>query len=718
MNKTLKIFHESWYQIANQKIFLRASVSIKRQFFRGIQWYVLHDPFTNQFYRLPHNAYEFIARLNKNHTVEQIWLELLETMPDKAPGQGEIIDLLAQLYHANLLHYDLAPDSTRLFERYKKRKQNIVKMNILNVMFARIPLFDPNNLLKLIHPFIQLLISPLGMALWITVLGIGIKLVIDNFKSLQVQSDGILSPSNLFLLYIAIAIVKVIHELGHAFAVRRYGGEVHTIGIMLMLLTPLPYTDATASLSFRNKWQRILVGAAGMIFELFIAAIAVMVWAGTGEGILHSLAYNMIFTASITTLLFNINPLMRYDGYYILCDLLEMPNLQNQSNQQLTYVLEKFAFGKKDCTSPSTSIGEAWFLALFSISSFIYRIVVFTGILLAVSNKLLLLAVIMAIFIILSWAVFPLIKFVKYISNNPGLARVRGRAIRVSLATITVIFIILNYIPFPYSFKAPGVLKAIGYMVIVNHATGQVVSFEKSSGSFVKRGDTLLVLENTELRNLLSMNKAALLEAELEYNKALTNLQADMEPLEKRISAFTSRLQYVEKEIACLVVRAEIDGIWEIPDANGFMGRWLPRGTQIGQIINQNQFYFASVIPQKEISGLFSQKIEAAQVKLIGQSQRLLGVKKINIIPMEQNQLPSSALGFSGGGDIAVAPGDSSGRKTVEPFYEVRAVLQNTQEVMQKHGRSGKIRFSLGYKPLLWQGWRKVLQLLQKHYQI
>ncbi len=718
MSTNQKIFHESWYQIANQKISLRASVRIKRQIFRGSQWYVLHDPFTNQFYRLRQNVYEFIARLNAKKTVEEVWHQLLENSPEKAPGQGEIIDLLAQLYHANLLHYNLAPDSTKLFNRFKKRRQNLVKMNLMNILFARIPLYDPHNLLKFLKPLIRIIISPLGFILWSAVIGIGIKTVFDNFKAIQVQTDGILAPSNLFLLYIAVALIKVIHELGHAFAVKRYGGEVHTMGIMFMMLTPLPYTDASASISFRSKWKRVLVGSAGMIFELFIAAIAVLIWANTGEGLLHSLCYNVLFAASVTTLLFNINPLMRYDGYYILADILEMPNLQRQATQQLTYLLERYIFGRKNTTSHASTTWEAWFLPAYAVACFLYRITIFTGILLFISQKLLLLAIVMGILIFMTWIVVPIGKFIKYLISSPNLARVRGRAVRITALTALAVFAFLNYVPFPYSFKAPGILKAVGYINTVNPTGGQVKKLGKPSGTFVSKNDTLLILENVELQHQYRMTEAALLETKLKFNKALNNLQADMEPLQKRMAALSDRLKHLEIMISDLTVKAQIEGIWVAPDVDDYTDRWLPRGTRLGRIINPESFYFASVISQREVSELFSQKIEGTDVKLKGQSNLTLKATNLNTIPMEQNQLPSQALGFSGGGEIEIVPGDTSGRRTVEPFYEVRAMVENESDVMQLHGRSGKMRFSLGYRPLLWQIWRKILQLVQKHYRI
>ncbi len=718
MNMNEKIFHESWYQIANQRIALRSSVVIQRQMYRGHPWHVLHDPFTNQYFRFRPNVYEFIARLNKNMTVEEVWNGLLENMPDKAPTQSEIMDLLAQLYHANLLHYDRAPDSVRLFERYKKRRRNLVRMSVLNVMFARIPLYDPDALLKRIQPLIRLIIGPAGLVVWIVMLFLGIKTAVDNASALQSQTDAILAPSNLFLLYAGTVIIKIIHEFGHAFAVRRYGGEVHVLGVMLMVLTPLPYTDATAAWAFRSKWKRIFVSAAGMIFELFIASVALLVWAQTGDGALHSLAYNMIFIASISTLLFNLNPLLRYDGYYILSDLLDLPNLQQQATRQLTYVLERYAFRKKDAVAVASTKQEACLLSLYSVTSSIYRVLVFGGIMLFISTKMLLLAIIMACFFVGSWAIYPLYKFIKYLFTSPGLSRVRGRALRVCAGFAVVTIAFFGYLPFPFSFKSPGVLKAVDYVMVANPTAGMVASLGRPSGSRVAAGDTLLVLDNKELRLERAETEAALIEARLEFARALHLSQADCEPMEKRIVVYSQRLQRIEQQIAELTVRAQFDGNWVAPDADDFIGRWMPRGMKIGQLINPDRFYFVSAIVQREIGELFSQKPGPAAVRLCGQAQEDLTVASFTTIPMEQNQLPSSALGFLGGGDIEVSMTDSSGTRTTEPFYEVRAIVGKTREALLLHGRSGKIRFSLGHKPLAWQGWRKLRQLIQKHYQI
>ena len=224
MADTGKLFHESWYRIANQRICLRPSVRVQRQMFRGARWYVLRDPFSNQYYRLPPGAYGFVSRLNPNRTVEEVWNDAVDRDPAQAPGQGDIIELLAQLYHANLLHYSLPPDSAKLFERYKQKKQRILKATLKSIMFFRIPLFDPNEILQRMFPFIRLLISPLGAIVWVmTVIG-EIVVGLDHADELWAQSQSVLSPGNLFLLYAGIVIIKTLHEFGHAFAVRSFVG--------------------------------------------------------------------------------------------------------------------------------------------------------------------------------------------------------------------------------------------------------------------------------------------------------------------------------------------------------------------------------------------------------------------------------------------------------------------------------------------------------------
>ncbi|MBT6146267.1 MAG: hypothetical protein HOH74_12595 [Gemmatimonadetes bacterium] len=718
MAKQGKLFHESWYRIADQQISLRRDVVVRRQVVRGERWYVLQNPLSNQFYRLRPGAYDLVARLTGGGTVEEVWKQAQTHDPEGAPGQGEVIELLAQLYHANLLHYGLAQNSQKLFERRQEKKQRILKASLKSIMFLRIPLYDPDALLQRLGTLIRLLLSPLGATVWLVVVALGIKVVVENLSELRVQSQGVIAPDNLLLLYVGLVIVKTLHEFGHAFAVRRFGGEVHTMGVMFLIFSPLPYMDASSAWAFRSKRQRVFVGAAGMVFEVFVAACALLVWANTGPGVVHALMYNLVFVASVSTVLFNINPLLRFDGYYILSDLLDIPNLHQRSSQHLRYLVENHAFGCRNVETQATTSRDAYWYTTFGLLSGVYRVFVFTAILLFVADQFLLAGMIMAALCVVSWVILPTVGILRYLSSSPRLYRTRSRAIGVCAATLSVVTILLFVLPFPRSFKAPGVLKSAGYVVAVNGASGTVDEVVATSGVRVRSGDPLLRLSNPELDLEIRESLAGLAEAEAQHRKAMRTRQADLDPIASRIVFYKQRLERLGREHEDLVVRADVDGMWVAPGIEDRTGMWVGRGSPLGELLGGDRFDFVSVVSQTDVSELFAQQIKGVEVKLVGQADRPIPVLEYASIPMEQTQLPSAALGYAAGGDVAVDTQDRQGVTTSEPYYQVRAVLASNSEAALLHGRSGRIRFALNPEPLAWQGWRQLRQLLQQRYQL
>lgn len=711
-----KTFSESWYRIAGQRISLRPQVQVRRHFFRGERWYVLRDPFNNQFFRLRPAAYAFVARLRRDRTVEEAWNECLDLDPDDAPGQEDVIQLLAQMYHANLLQYDLPEDSVRLFDRYKKRRQKEIQSRLLSIMFARFPLFDPDDFLRRTLPVVGKFISPLGGALWIAVVAGAIKVVVDNFGALVDQSQAVLAPANLPLLYVALVIIKVLHEFGHAYICRHLGGEVHTMGIMLLVFTPIPYMDATSSWTLRSRWKRALVGAAGMVVEVFVAAIAAFVWARTAPGTMHSLAYNMMFIASVSTILFNANPLLRFDGYYILSDLLDIPNLHQRASQHLRHLVERYAFGYKKSESPTKSRREAAWLVVFGILSGIYRVVVFTGILLFVADRFLLAGVIMAAICAVSWVIVPFGRFIHYLASNPRLERSRPRAIGVSIGFAAVLLAFLQLIPFPSTFKAPGVVEAVGYTEVVNETPGYIREILTPVGRDVLVGQPLVRLEDPDLEHELALAESKIEEAEALRRRAMKNATADIESVNAYIDAARKRrLRLLERQ-AALLVRAREAGAWVSPEIDTLVGAWVPRGARLGEIVNGERFRFSAIVAQRDASRLFAGRAPRAQVRIHGQAGANVPVVSQRVIPMEQQILPSAALAWQAGGEVAVEMTDRSGLRAAEPFFQVIAGLERVPGVALMHGRSGRIRFIADPEPLLRQWSRKLRQLLQRRY--
>lgn len=711
-------FSESWHRVAGQRLSLHPGVRVRRQTYRGERYYVLENPFANQYFRVRPAAYEFIARLRPDRTVDEVWRECLERFPDEAPGQEAAVQLLGQLYQANLLQYDHALDTAELFRRYQKRTSQEMRSRFSNIMFFRVPLLDPDRFLVRMLPVIGPLLTWFGAVLWLVVVGLGLNAVAGNWQILRDQSQGVLAPGNLPLLYAGLVILKTIHEFGHAFMCRKFGGEVHTMGVMFMIFTPVPYVDVTSSWSIRSRWRRALVGSAGMIFELFVAAIAAIAWSRTAPGAVHSLAYNMMFVASVSTLVFNLNPLLRFDGYYILSDLLELPNLGQRANQHLRHLAESGLFGVKRSESPARTTAEAWTLTVFGITSGIYRVAVFAGVLLAVADRYLLLGIIMLATCAIAWVIVPIGSFLNYLATSPRLDRVRVRAWAVSAVLLAALVFPLGVIPFPNHFRAPGVVQAVERNAVFNLAPGLVVQIVATPGTAVTRGQPLLILTNRELDLELISSRAGLIEMDARLRQALSEETANLKPLFARQASLSNRLARLLAEKTNLVVVAPQDGIWTSTDVRDFTGRVLPRGSPLGLVVKPGAHEFTATVLQGDADRLFRAGNRTAEVRLPGQGEIALKASNLKIVPAERQNLPSAALGWQAGGEVATAHNDPQGRRAAEPFFEVQADLPDGSVTDLRHGRSGKIRFDLPPEPLLQQWWRRLMQLLQRRYQV
>src|SRR5436190_487426 len=271
-------FSESWYRVAPLRAKLRASAQISRQYYRGERWYVVRDPAGNQFHRLSDAAYRFVGLLDGSRTVAEAWDLAGGQLADDAPTQPEVIQILSHLYSANLIDADVTPDATVLLRRHKKLQTRKMQGRLMNVLFPRIPLWDPDQFLKRWMPIVRLGFSKIGAFIWLAVIFGAIAALAPEWGRIKEATTNSIAPSNWLWLWAVFVFVKLIHELGHAFACRRFGGECHELGIMFLVLIPTPYVDASTAWSFPNKWHRMFVGCAGMIVELFFAALCTFEW--------------------------------------------------------------------------------------------------------------------------------------------------------------------------------------------------------------------------------------------------------------------------------------------------------------------------------------------------------------------------------------------------------------------------------------------------------
>ncbi len=714
-----KTFSASWHRVAAVKASLRPNVRAHRQAFRGVAWFVLQDPLNNQFFRVTADAYGFLCRLGNGRSVDEAWQETLAGDPDAALSQEEVVQLLGHLNMANLLHFDTPSAAPSIFDRYRQRVQRETRAKWMGFLSIRIPLLDPDRWLERLAPLIRVVYGPVGLVLWLALLLMGAKVAVDHRDTLFDQAGDLLAPGNLLLLYAGFLIAKVIHELSHAMACKRFGGEVHALGVMLVVFTPMPYVDASSSWGFRRRWQRMLVGAAGILAEFAVGAVAVLVWAWSAPGPVHAVAYNVMFVATVSTFLFNMNPLLRFDGYYILTDLLEAPNLYQRSREQLKYLFQRYLFGVDSLRPPSQVPTEGGMLALYGVLSLLYWVVVISGIVLFVADQYLDLGVLIALFLLLTLVLIPLGKFIHYLLFSPRLAPRRGRAWLVLAGMCAALFAFLGLVPMPDRVRAPGVVEAMTFREMNSETAGFIVELLVRPGQPVAAGQALVRLGTPDLAQEIHAAEMQLLQSRALERRAEGEMVADLAPLRQQRAALESSLSELRRRRGSLVVTAPIAGIWSAPEIEDSVGKWIPRGTSLGTLVDQSAYRFVAVLPQVA-TYLFGDTISRAEVRLAGQENINLPAESVQVIPFQHGVLPSPALGWAGGGDIAVASNDPGGVTATEPFFLIYAHFPaaGPSQAMLLHGRSGTLRITLADQPLLLQWERAARQFLQQRYRL
>ena len=728
---------------------LRPTVQIHRQYFRGQMWHVVQDPSNNQFSRLSDAAYRFVALLDGNRTVAESWKICNEQLGDSAPTQGEAIQLLGQLYVSNLLLSEVPPDTASLFDRYKKRIRREVQGYLTNLLFVRIPIYDPEHFLNRWVGLFGGIFSVGGLIALILMLMTGLYCVSGMFGELFKYSrgmgmgtpgqEGILSPANLPILYLCFILVKVFHEFGHAFACKKFGrqegsgGEVHVMGIMFLVFTPFPYVDASSSWAFRSKWRRMVVGAAGVLVELGIASIAAIVYSQTAEGaVLHKVAYNIIFVAGVSTVLFNGNPLLRYDGYYILSDLLEIPNLAQRSKQYIYYLVRKYAWGVRNLRSPAHTAGECAWMIAYGICSTIYRVFICVAILLFVADQLFLLGAVLAIAAIIAWVCVPLGKFAHYLASNTELMRVRGRAVGSTLATLVLIVAMVGLIPVADRFTLEGIVEPVEQASIFAEADGFIQKVLPSGRTVTPPGPEtpgteILLAENRDLELQRKQLAARLAAFEAERRLAQMQQQSKVQELDSAIQAVTKYSQYIDRQLESLHVRSSIAGTWISPECDRFVGAYAKKGQRLGTVVNLSRMKIVAISPQSvpltspgdSVEGRVEIRVKKRPPEfyaglLIGRRSNELTGKIDRINPAAQQQLPSPALSYAAGGSIETDPRDKDNIRAAEPIFEVHILPDDSSQFMP--GQRVEVRIRRQDKPLAEQWWLSILQLIQRRF--
>jgi putative peptide zinc metalloprotease protein len=714
-----RTFSDAWYRVAGVRAHLRTSVVAHRQFFRGKPWIVLRDKFSNEWFRVSPDAYAFLSRLGDGLTVDEAWNRTLAVDARIALTQEEVVQLLGQLNLSNLLQYDRGDSQVSQYQRFRKRKSRELRALLMGFLSIKIPLFDPDRLLTRLLPWIRPLFGPLGLSLYLVLLFMGGKAVIDESDRLFDQSASLLAPANLGLLYLGFLLSKTLHEFSHAAVCKLFGGEVHKIGVMLLFFAPIPFMDASSAWGFRSRTQRMLVGAAGVVAELGLAACAALVWANTAPGTLHALAYDIMFVASVSTLVFNLNPLMRFDGYHILVDFLEVPNLFQRSREQMRYLAQRYLLRLPHAQPAARTRSEVFMLPLYGVVSMVYWLLLMVTIIVFIAGEYLDLGVALAFVLLFTSLVLPLAKFCKYLFHDPALGFHRGQAILISGGLLVLALGFVGLVPLPDRIRVTGVVESVQSRQLYTETEGLFAELLARPGALVAAGQPLLRLEYPELDfdiRVAQMQREQLVAQKIQ---AISRASIDLTAIERQIETVDQNLAALQRRREALLIRAPIAGIWSASELDASRGQWLGRGAAVGTLVNEDHWRFVAVLPQ--VGGhVLNEQIVNSEIRLRGQENINIPLAATSVMPFEQGLLPSPALGTAGGGELAVSPSDPRGVLAAEPFFRIDSYLAPVagEAPMLIHGRIGTLRLTLPSKPLLVQWERRARQFLQRRFRV
>ncbi|MFU8777334.1 MAG: peptidase M50 [Roseovarius sp.] len=655
-------FSEHWFRVKDLRPRLRRHVTVHRHVVRGDVWHVLQDDQTGSHFRVTPAAYHFISGLDGRRTVAEVWESVGRHVGRDHLGQDEVILFLAQLHRSDMLGGEILPDLTELTERARSQARRTIMSRVRNPLALRFPLIDPDAFLTRWMPMMRWLFTPFGFIVWACLVAYGAVLMISQWDVLTHNVfDRVISMSTLVFFLVLYPLMKGLHELGHGFAVKAWGGQVHEMGIMFLVFMPVPYVDASAASAFRQRRRRAVVGGIGIMVELALASAAMIVWSMAEPGLLRAAAFNVMLIGGVSTVLFNGNPLLRFDGYYVLCDAIDMPNLGTRSNKYLQYLVLRYGFGKTDAESPVTAQGERKWLVGYGVLSFFYRIVIMIGISLWVASKFFFIGVVLALLSVFLTIVMPLWKGFRFVFQSRRLAERQGRAKAVTLGVLAILGAFLFLVPAPHATVSHGVVWVPAEGRVVASNGGFVSVLHVAPGERVEAGEPLATLSDLKVASQIRLLEAQ--EKEFRARFDLLNLR---DPGQSRIVAeqlarTRASLEFWRERDRLLTILARQAGAFVLPgNRDALVGRLVPEGMLIGYVLSEAPRRLRVVVPQERITDV-SDDTRSVDLRFASALAVQVPGRVGHVTPAAIERLTSSVLGPAGGGPVLLDPQAETG---------------------------------------------------------
>jgi len=724
---------------------IRPDLQASKQRYQGRISWIVKEPLGLNYFRFKEEEYFILELLDGRRSLEAIQERFEAEFPPQKITLAELQQFVGSLHRSGLVIADAAGQGEQLRKRREEqgRRERIARWtNVLAIRFRGI---DPERILAAIYPWIRWMFwPPVVLICCLLALSALLLLVVqfDVFVSRLPAFHQFFSPANVFWLLLAVGATKVFHEFGHGLSCRHFGGECHEMGVMFLVLTPCLYCNVSDSWMLPNKWRRAAIGFAGIYLEIVIAAIATFLWWFSEPGVLNHVALAVMFVCSVSTIMFNANPLLRYDGYYILSDLIEIPNLRQKSSQILIRKLGQWCLGIEPPPDPFLPERNQLFFALYSVASAVYRWVVVFAILWFLDRvfapyRLQVLGQLIALAAVYGLLIVPLWKLVKFFQAPGRIEKVKTNRMFATLGLVAVVVAVVALAPLPHHVMCPLELRVAeatpvyveidGTLEEVRLRPGDVVQVAAGQpGPVLARMANLEVdLSIAELKGRYAQADARLQSLELQRNDEPA-LGIQIPPAKEALAAIDAQLANAQDDRARLLLRVPRSGtifppaeIHTEPAAQGRLSSWtgtpfdaknqgchLKTGELFCLVGDPGKMEAVLVIDQADVKFVHEgDRVEIKLDELPGET--IHGV--IEAVSRSDLKLSPENLSNKTGGELATTTGPSGSERPLSTSFQARVRLENVEDRL-RIGFRGRAKIHGSRRTLATRLWRYLSQ--------
>jgi putative peptide zinc metalloprotease protein len=701
---------------------LRPDLIVQPQFYEGMTHYVIKDPIALKYFRFKVEEYFLLQQFDGKQTLQEVKRAFERKYRPQTITVDDLLRFASQLHEAGIALIDSPDQAQALVRRHKKNKWKKVWQFFANILYIKIPVVDPEKMLSGMYPYFRWIYTSWFIAFSVGMMLAALTLVGSQYQTFSARLPDFQSFFNwhtIVYFWCSLAIIKVIHEFGHGLTAKHFGGEVHEMGMLFLVLTPALYCDVTDSWLLPSKWKRIWISAAGIYVECFLASLATFVWWNTEQGLLNSLCLATMFICSVNTIMFNANPLLRYDGYYVMSDFLEIPNLRVKSTQFFAYVFQEHVLGLEIPVQSYMPRSRRSLFVTYAIASYLYRWVVTFSILYFLSQflkpyKLQSISYMIAGGSLVPLLVMPVYNALKFF-RQPGRMRKVKKVRAAVFAAVTVALVTgILLIPTPLRIQGTLVLTPAKPVEIYAEVPGRLVTLNVRDGDYVTENTVLATLSNPEkqieYQQLIEQHDASAVKAAwFSWSDKSRAQERQARQMEQQLEAALTK---VNDQIDKLTIVAPRSGqVIGVPHKST-VGQYLKTGKPFFEIGDPHKLEAHLILDQTDIDLIRSRNPNdkpTAWIKIYGTSETTFKSYVSEQARRNRDEIPPE-LATEAGGEIATTKDQKTGGdKPLNAVFEVVIPVDN-QDLLLQPGLRGFAKIDAGHSTLAWWIYRMAIK--------